>query len=329
VTGEKKMRIFVSTFPFGAYNQLPFSLLDQAGANTLVNPLGRKLAERELAEFVKDCDILIAGTEPVTEYVMDRAPNLRCIVRVGIGLDSVSLNSARRRGIAVSYTPDAPSAAVSELTIGMMISVLRSIHLSNQDLHHGNWVRHFGRRLGESVIGVIGVGRIGTRVINHLQGFECKRILANDILPVGEEQGAGPVEWVDKQTIYSNCDIISLHLPLTPLTRNMITDDEMATMKSTAVLINTSRGGIVDESALFNALENRRLGGAGIDTFEVEPYQGPLTTSNRCLLTAHMGSMSEDCRARMEIEATQEAIRFLRMEDLQHLVPECEFENQA
>jgi D-3-phosphoglycerate dehydrogenase len=130
---------------------------------------------------------------------------------------------------------------------------------------------------------------------------------------------------VDKETLYRSADIVSLHLPLTAATRTLITRREIEMMKPDALLINTSRGNMVDEADLALMLREGRIGGAAIDVFEREPYSGELATLDRCLLTCHMGSMSVDCRARMELEATEEAIRFIRGEPLRHLVPDSEY----
>lgn len=321
-------KALITTVPFADKNPLPIQLLESAGIGYLVNPIGRKLKEDELAEMVGDFDVLIAGTEPITEEVMSRAPKLKLISRVGIGLDSVDLLAAERRGIQVSYTPDAPAPAVAELTVGMMLTLLRHVHLANAQMHRGEWHRYFGRRLSEVTIGIIGVGRIGSRVLQHLEGFGSPRVLANDLQPcVLDSQGA-KVEWTDKETIYRDADLISLHLPLTAVTKNMIRYADLKAMKKEAVVINTSRGGIVNEADLARTLGEGHLSGAAIDVFEQEPYAGDLASIERCLLTSHMGSMSVDCRTRMEIEATEEAVRFLTGEPLSGVVPAEEYDVQ-
>ena len=228
------------------------------------------------------------------------------------------------------YTPDAPSPAVAEMTIGLMITLLRSVHLSNNRVHQGEWFRYFGRRLSEITIGIIGIGRIGSRVIRHLAGFDCSRILVNDIDPRVElpEHLGCTIENANKETIYREADIISLHVPLTAATRNLVTKKELSMMKRDALIINTARGGIVNEQDLFEILKSGHLSGAALDTFEEEPYTGNLSTIERCLLTAHMGSMAVDCRARMEFEATEEVIRFISEQPLKSAVPEEEYDNR-
>lgn len=321
-------RVLITTVPFADRNRLPLELLDGAGVEWLINPIGRKLSEDELADMIEDVDVLIAGTEPIGEKVLNRANRLKLISRVGIGLDSVNLIKARELGIAVSYTPDAPAPAVAELTIGLMLSLLRSIHVANSQIHQGTWQRHFGRRIPEITIGVIGAGRIGGRVLRRLAAFGSPRILINDTNPMPDVTDKLKLEWVDKETIYRNADVITLHVPLTKKTKNMIDYSELKKMKPDACIINASRGGIVNEADLERVLNEGHLSGAAIDVFENEPYTGGLSKIERCLLTSHMGSMSVDCRTKMEIEATEEVVRFFQKNKLMGLVPKSEYDIQ-
>lgn len=321
-------KALITTVPFADKDGSPVELLKEAGIQYTINPLNRKLTELELAEMVSDFDVIIAGTEPITDYVMSRASNLKMISRVGIGLDSVDLLAAKKRGIKVSYTPDAPSPAVAELTIGLMITLLRSVHVSNSQMHQGQWNRYFGRRLANITIGVIGVGRIGTRVLNRLPAFGTPRLLVNDILPDPGLDRKYKLQWVSKETIYKEADIITFHLPLTAQTKNLVRREHLEMMQPDAIVINTSRGGIINEQDLYDVMSTGHLAGAAIDVFEEEPYKGKLREIERCLLTAHMGSMSVDCRTRMEIEATVEAIRFLLGKPLVSEVPPTEYEVQ-
>jgi D-3-phosphoglycerate dehydrogenase / 2-oxoglutarate reductase len=321
-------KVLITTVPFGDKNRLPIEQLETAGIEYLINPLGRKLKEEELAEMVTDFDALIAGTEIISDKVMGCAKNLKFISRVGIGLDSVDLLAAKRRGIQVSYTPDAPAPAVAELTIGLMLSLLRLTHVSNAQLHRGEWQRHLGRRIPEVTIGIIGTGRIGGRVLRRLAGFGSPRILVNDLHPDMKLAPELKIEWVGKEEIYQNADVISLHIPLTAHTKNMIRREHLMQMKSDAMIINTSRGGIINELDLAEVMNGGHLSGAAIDVFEQEPYTGVLGQIDQCILTSHMGSMSVDCRTRMEIEATEEAVRFLTGQVLQGVVPHGEYDIQ-
>jgi len=318
-------KVLITTVPFADKNSLPLDLLENSEIEYLINPLNKKLTENELSEIVADFDVIIAGTEKISEKAMDAATNLKMISRVGIGLDSVDLLEAEKRGIIVSYTPDAPAPAVAELTIGLMLTLLRSVQISNIEMHNGKWHRFFGKRLSEVTIGIIGTGRIGAGVLQHLQGFGSPKILVNDLKLDHYLDDKFNIEWMDKETIYKRADIITIHTPLTAQTKNMIRKEQLLRMKKDAVIINTARGGIINEDDLYEVMQTGHLSGAAIDVFDFEPYAGKLREIQRCILTAHMGSMSIDCRTRMEIEATEEAVRFLTDQPLEGVVPEEEY----
>ena len=312
--------VCISVHPFGDVDSPPLNLLREAGMRLVVNPLARRLTESELTTFLRDANVLIAGTEPITDQVISSAPQLGLIARVGIGLDNVDLTAARNRGITVTFTPDAPAPAVSELTCGMMLSLLRGIAKADRAVRLGEWQRILGRRLGDLTVGVIGVGRVGRRVIEHLRGFGS-HILANDLEPDPTLETEFNINWTSKEQIYEEADIVTLHVPLTQTTRHLIGQVELATMKTDALLVNTSRGPVVDESCLVTALRENQIGGAALDVFEQEPYSGELTTFDNCLLTCHMGSMSRDCRTKMENESVEEVLRYARGESPNQPVP--------
>ena len=270
-------------------------------------------------------EVVIAGTEPITETVLNRAPRLRLLAHTGIGLDNINLAAARARGIAVTYTPSAPSPAVAELTIGQMIALLRKTHTADYGMRKGHWNRFIGRRLGNVTVGIIGVGRVGRLVIQHLQAFQPNRILANDIHITEQTIGSMTFAWTDKETIFREADVISLHVPLTPQTRHLIGRTELTMMKPDAMLINTSRGEIVDEHELVAALRTRPDLSAAIDVFNQEPYSGELARLENCLLSCHMGSCTDDCRLQMEMEAAMEVVRYFRGEAFLTPVPESEY----
>lgn len=322
-----RRRVLITTVPFGKIDPAPLRQLAENGIEADINPLGRRLTGDEAAEMIRGYEVVIAGTEPLTESALEAARGLRLIARVGIGLDNVPLAAARRLGISVTYTPDAPAAAVADLTLGQMLALLRHTHRADRDLRGGSWRRRIGRRLSLVTVGIIGSGRVGRGVVGLLQGWRPP-ILVNDLDADDEWLRRSGCTIASKETIYSQADVISLHVPLTPLTEGLIGERELAMMKPDACLINTSRGGIVDEAALAAALRAYPDRSAAIDVFEQEPYDGELSELENCLLTSHMGSGSRDCRARMEIEATEEAVRYFRGEPLARPVPEAELSLQ-
>ncbi|MDC0599156.1 phosphoglycerate dehydrogenase [Candidatus Pseudothioglobus singularis] len=324
----KSKKILITTVPFGKNDRTPLDILESNNIYYLINPLDKKLTEDELISLVSDFDIIIAGTENISKKVIDKAKNLKMISRVGIGLDSVDLLAAKKNDIVVSYTPDAPAPAVTDLTMGLMYSLLRNIHKANIQLHQNKWQRYFGNRLINCCIGIIGAGRVGSNVIRNLKALGCNKIYYYDKKVRLKVEDGEHVVFKSKEEIYNISDIISFHLPLDEETKNMITIKEMNLMKKNALLINTSRGGIINEDDLNTALKDKLIMGAAIDVFEQEPYSGKLMEHDNCILTAHMGSMSFDCRARMEIEAVEEVIRFITGKKLVGEVPEEEYDVQ-
>jgi D-3-phosphoglycerate dehydrogenase len=324
-----KKEVLITTSPFGESDPRALRVLDENGIAYKLNPYGRRLREIELAGLIGDYEVLIAGTEPITDVVLDRAAKLKLIAHTGIGLDNIPLAEARRRGIAVTYTPSAPSPAVAELTIGQMLALLRQTPHADRDMRQGIWNRRIGRRISGLTVGVIGVGRVGRLVIRHLQAFTPLRILANDLIVDEGFARLTGCTWTDKETILQEADIITLHVPLTRQTRSMIGRRELEILKLDAILINTSRGGIVDESALAEALRQRPDLSAAIDVFDEEPYSGELAGLENCLLSCHMASCTRDCRLQMELEAAKEVVRYFDGQPFANPVPESEYQIQA
>ena len=275
--------------------------------------------------MLSDREVLIAGTEPITENVLKKSKKLKFISRVGVGLDSINLLEAKKRGIKISFTPDAPSAAVAELTIGLILSQLRHIHIADKNMHSKIWQKNTGRRLGECNVGLIGTGRIGRQVLALLYSFRPNKIFLHDVNESEDIATKYNAEYVSKDDILEKCDVISLHIPLNNNTFHMVNEEELHKMKSDAIIVNTSRGPIINEKALYEALMTKEIGGAAIDVYDKEPYEGKLTNVDNCLLTPHIGPMSMDCRSKMEMEAVQEVIRYYKGENLQRLVPDSEY----
>jgi D-3-phosphoglycerate dehydrogenase len=320
--------VLITTSPFGEGDPQALRLLEEEGIAYTLNPYGRRLREQELAQIIGPYEVWIAGTDPITEAVLDRAPELRLIAHTGIGLDNIPLAAVRARGIAVTYTPSAPSPAVAEFVIGQMLALLRKTVQADRGMRHGLWQRRIGRRLSGSTVGVIGAGRVGSLVIRHLQAFQPLHILANDLVRDDEFARSHQFTWTDKETVFREADIITLHVPLTRLTTGLIGVKELAIMKPDAILINTSRGGIVDEVALVAMLRSRPAFSAAVDVFEEEPYAGELASLENCLLSCHMGSCTFDCRLEMELQAVREVIRYFRSEPFSCPVPEEEYRIQ-
>lgn len=257
-----------------------------------------ELGERDeagLAAHIRDADALLVRTHArVTRKLLECAPRLRVIGRAGTGLDNIDLPAAQERGIIVVYTPAAATEAVADLTVGMMISLIRRLHTADQLTRSGRFdearEQSVGSELSTLTLGIVGMGRIGQALGRRCQlGFNMT-VLFNDIVDVGPLGfTATPVE---KDRLYAQSDVISLHVPLTDLTRRMIGADDLARFKPGAILINTSRGAVVDSEALARALTCGALGGAALDVFDPEPLPSghPLLGAPHTLLTPHIGA---------------------------------------
>lgn len=329
--------VFVSTFPFCRTSSYALDILKKNGHTVTINPLGRKMKPKEVAEFAQEHDTLIAGTEDLLPLV-EKSSSLKLISRVGVGLDSVPLDLCKEKEIAVTYTPDAVSPAVSELAIGLMIDLFRQVGSSDRELRSGGWSRPYGIRIGTSKIGILGCGRIGTRFAYHLLGFAPSEILICDLedksdfidelkkyadnlhhsqIKFSKNWNATQIRQVSHKELYREADCISVHIPLNDTNRNLITSQEIKQMKPSSYLINTARAGIINEEDIYQCLLNGNIAGAAIDVFEEEPYHGPLTKQENVILTQHMGSCSIDCREDMEREASDNVVGFFRGEQLE------------
>jgi len=303
------MKIFVSTHPFSSTSEIPMQLIKENGIELSVNEHGRKITTSELAEDIKDAEVLVAGTEKITEEVFKNAPNLKLISRVGIGLDGIDFELCKKYGVRVAYTPDAPTMAVAELCVGMILDLARKITDTNINIKNGIWHRHMGTLLYGKTVGIFGMGRIGKSLIHLLQPFNVK-FLVHDIEPDLAFGRLYNVKFLDKNDLLKSSDIVSINLPLKKDTKDYITFEELSLMQKGAILINTARGGIVNEQDLYDALKNNLIGAAAVDVFEEEPYKGNLIELDNCILTCHMGASTIDSRTDMEVQAIEEAVRY-------------------
>jgi D-3-phosphoglycerate dehydrogenase len=293
--------ILITTSAFAYLQEGRMASLPHLGLHAIFNPFKRKLTEAEVISLLDAHDPvgLIAGVEPLTRRALQSARNLKIISRCGAGLDSVDLEAARDLGIAVAHTPDAPTIPVAELTVAAMLCVLRHIHVTDAAIRQARWERPMGSLLHKKTVGIVGCGRIGAHVAKLLQGFEC-RVLGHDL---AHANGQALYEEVGLDELLSQADIVTLHLPHTPDSHHLLDRKKLRLLKKDAILINAARGGLVDERALCEALQAGQLAGAALDTFEEEPYRGPLRELNNVLLTAHIGSYAREARVMMEQQA--------------------------
>ena len=301
-------KLIISTSSFDVDNNSCLQHLINSGMHIVGNSYKRKLTENEIIELLgKDTIGMIAGIEPLTERVFASAKGLKVVSRCGAGLDSVDLTAAKLRDISVFNTPEAPAQAVAELTMGLMLAALRRICQTDRLLRATEWPRMQGQLLAAQIVGIIGLGHIGRRVARLCQAFDA-RVVAHD--PYIDPASHG-VESVSLEKLLAEANVISLHLPYGTDTHHLLDAKIFARMKPGTIIINAARGGLIDETALDEALISGHLGMAALDVFEQEPYHGPLIENDKVILTSHIGSLARESRKRMEIEAAENLLEGL------------------
>jgi phosphoglycerate dehydrogenase-like enzyme len=256
------------------------------------NDEGKNLKGDDLVNFLSDADYAITALEEIDDYVISRLPNLQLISKYGVGLDMIDTNSLEKHNVKLSWVGGVNKRAVSELVLSFILSILRNTFNVNLQLKNGIWEQKVGSNLSGKVVGIIGCGNIGKDLITILKPFNCK-ILVYDIVKYEEYYSQNNILSVDLDVLLTESDIVSVHVPLTPLTKYIINDDNIFLMKKTAILINTSRGGVVSEESVLKSLNNNNLFAAGFDVFENEPNVNlELLNSPGFYATSHIGGSS-------------------------------------
>jgi D-3-phosphoglycerate dehydrogenase len=299
-------KIAITTTSFGRYDENPLKTILANGYDVVLNPYGRKLKKDEIVTLCKDTAGIIAGTELIDAGILEKLTDLKIISRCGTGLDNIDLNAAKKLGIKVFNTPDAPTLPVAELTVGLILNLLRKINTMDLALRQDRWEKLMGNLLYGKNVGIIGFGRIGKKVAELLKHFGCK-IKYYDTRVAVEGQDA---ERVELSELLKGSDIISIHVSTK---EQIIGENEIEQMKKVAWLVNVSRGGVVDEETLYHALKEGHLAGAALDVFEQEPYKGNLKELDNVILTPHVGSYAKEARIKMEIEAAENLLKGLEV----------------
>lgn len=264
-----------------------------------------KLAHDELVSFIGDAEAALIALETVDVYVLDRCPNLKIIAKYGVGLDNIDVEACKQRGIKIGWTGGTNRLSVAEMAVCFMMGLSRNLFKTSTELKRGIWDKDGGVELSGRTVGIIGVGNAGKEVIRLLKPFNC-HILVNDIVDQREYYQAEGVEEVSKEEMFARAEIISLHVPLTPLTERMINQETLTPMRSGAYLINTARGPLVDYSALKEALQSKRLAGAAIDVYDEEPPKDmELLSLDTLICTPHIGGNSKEAVMAMGMSAIQ------------------------
>lgn len=294
---------------FGVFTKEPLERLEAAGCEVWVNPTGRVLTKAEILRFAYDADAVIVGNDDFNADVIRRLPNLKLIARHGSGVNNIAFSEALRRGIVVTNTPGANAEETADLTFGLILDLERHISQMNYELKGDEWRKRPGHSLYGKTIGIIGVGQIGQAVARRAMGFGLD-ILGNDINPDESAAKTGLI-FTSLNDLLKRSDIVTIHTPLTQATENLIGAKELRMMKDNAILINTSRDGIIRHAALTKALTEGRLYGYASDVHEGEPPKhSSLFDMPNVLVTPHAGSATYEANYRMGMAVTDNIIAF-------------------
>jgi len=307
------MKILVTPTSIGPNSDGPAMKKLRAFAESLVfNQEGRPLTEDELIPLLEGCDGCIAGLDRFTAKAIESAPKLKVISRYGTGVDRVDLAAAKARNVVVCNTPGANSQAVADLTFGMFLSLARRLPVLDKKTREGQWPRSIGVELQGKTLGLLGLGAVGKAVARRAAGFSMK-IIAHDPFVDKAQAEANGVLMADFDAVVRAADFLSLHMPLTEQTRYVISADAMKSMKKGAFIVNTSRGGLIDETAAYDLLKEGRLGGLGLDVYETEPPPrgSPLFELENVVVTPHTAARTAEATQAMADMSVQNLIEEL------------------
>jgi D-3-phosphoglycerate dehydrogenase len=311
----KDSRLLVTPTSFGKTDGRLKTELEAQVGEVVYNPTGRPLTSTEVAHYLPGMDGYIAGLDVIDANALKSADRLKVIARYGVGVDNVDLAFARENGICVTNTPGANSVSVAELALGLMLALARQIPEAVEAVHQGKWPRFSGISLEGKTIGILGLGAIGKQLALRLTGFDCKVIAYDPFADIiFAQEHLIDLSTIEKVT--AQADFLSLHLPLLPETRGMVNSTFLERMKQGSFLINTSRGEVVDEKALFDAIQSGHIKGAGLDAFTVEPPDAtnPLLTLPQVIATPHLGAHTDGATSNMGWLAMKDCLAVLKGE---------------
>lgn len=283
--------------------------------NAKLNIEGIRFNKNELIEYIQEADAIIVGLEPIDSEVIDNCPKLKIIAKYGVGLNNIDLEACKKRDIAIGWTGGVNKLSVAEMTLGYMLMLMRNLFVTSNELKNGIWNKNGGFQLSGKKIGIIGVGHIGKEVVRLLNPFGCK-ILVNDIINQDEYYKQNNLFEVSKEEIYTTCDIITIHTPHNKVTENMVDLSVLKSMKQSAYILNTARGGIINEDDLKYALQNNIIAGAAIDAYiEEPPTNKELLNLPNLICTPHIGGNAVEAVEAMGMSAIENLK--LRIENLE------------
>jgi D-3-phosphoglycerate dehydrogenase len=317
---EARQRVLITARTFGKTAPEPMKRLVEAGLEIVELREGQGDDEARFCAALADVDAVLVGARPVSAEAIAGAKRLKVIAKHGVGYDNIAVAAATARGIAVVFTPGANDSSVADLAFGLMLAVARQIPAADRSMKAGQWGRFTGRSLWGKRLAVIGLGRIGQGVCLRAEGFNME-VAGYDVKWPAAFAEAHAIAYRPWPEILKEADFVSLHLPLLPATMGLIGAKELALMKPGSILVNTARGKIVDEQALYAALASGHLAGAGIDVWEHEPPTGnPLLTLPNVVATPHAGAHTYEAAELMGTRCADDILAVLAGEQPETLV---------
>ena len=287
------MKVLITPRSFGKYNDIAKNQLLEHGIEIVSNPSGSILSEDELIELVSDVDGIIIGVDPLNERVLSHAKKLSVISKYGVGVDNIDLDYCKKHNIDVHITKNANSQAVADYAFALILAVARRVTEINEACHKKDWSKKVTVDIYQKRIGILGFGNIGKAVACRARGFDME-VIAYDTYQDHEFANNHQVRFTSVDEIIETCDFISIHLPLIPETAYLLNYNLMSRMKKNAIIINTARGGIINEDDLARILSEKKIYGAGIDVFEHEPAsESPLLNFNNVIVGSHCAASTE------------------------------------
>lgn len=304
-------KILITPRSFGKTSSVPFEMLVKYHYEIIKNDTGKKYSEEELLDVIDDVDGLIVGLDPVTRKVLEKGKKLKVVSKYGVGVDNIDLEAAKELGIKVTYTPGANNESVADFAFALMLTLSRKVNKLDEIVRSNRWEKKIGTEVYGKTIGIIGTGAIGKGLARRAAGFNME-ILAYDVYKDEAFADKIGMKYVDKKTLLEKSDFITLHVPLTDEMYHFIDSEELDMMKDSAILINTSRGGIVNEDALYYALKDNKIAGAALDVYETEPpTNDKLLELDNILLSPHCGASTVDATNRMGVMAVEGLVSVL------------------
>ena len=305
--------IITATSPSFSQNKILKDEIYKYFPSAKLNLVGKRFDKNELIEYIKDADAIIVGLEPIDDEVLSKCPNLKIISKYGVGLNNIDLEACKKRGISIGWSGGVNKLSVAEMALGFMLMFARNLYMTSNELKSGTWNKSGGFQLSGKTIGIIGVGYTGQEVVRLLQPFNCK-ILVNDIVNQDKYYKENDLIETSKEDIYKKSDILTIHTPHNSETDNLIGMEALEAMKNSAYVLNTARGGIINEKDLKYALQNNIIAGAAIDTYAEEPpIDKEFLSLPNLICTPHIGGNAKEAVEAMGKSAITHLKKFYKL----------------